>query len=62
MGTATRLPPHSEVEAAGAESHGEGEGLSGEEAWAALPRHGGWNLVRDVGAGVAGPVTEDPGV
>ncbi|WP_030299696.1 YihY/virulence factor BrkB family protein [Streptomyces katrae] len=47
MGTATRVPPLSEVEAAEAESHGEGEGLSGEEAWAALRRHGGWNLVRD---------------
>ncbi|MEV6582743.1 YihY/virulence factor BrkB family protein [Streptomyces sp. NPDC051582] len=51
MGTATRVPPRCEVEAAEAElrTKGEegGEDLSGEEAWAALRRHGGWNLVRD---------------
>ncbi|MEU9176184.1 YihY/virulence factor BrkB family protein [Streptomyces sp. NPDC048550] len=47
MGTATRVPPRIEVEAAEAELYTEGEGLSGEEAWAALRRHGGWNLVRD---------------
>ncbi|MFE3581704.1 YihY/virulence factor BrkB family protein [Streptomyces vinaceus] len=47
MGTATRVPPLGEVKAAEAASRVEGDGLSGEEAWAALRRHGGWNLVRD---------------
>ncbi|MFB6809492.1 YihY/virulence factor BrkB family protein [Streptomyces sp. NPDC056387] len=47
MGTATRVPPLGEVEAAEAELRTDGDGLSGEEAWAALRRHGGWNLVRD---------------
>ncbi|MGW7330316.1 YihY/virulence factor BrkB family protein [Streptomyces sp. NPDC054840] len=47
MGTATRVPQRSEVEAAEAELRTEGEELSAEEAWASLRRYGGWNLVRD---------------
>ncbi|MCX4960742.1 YihY/virulence factor BrkB family protein [Streptomyces virginiae] len=47
MGTATRVPQRSEVEAAEAELRIRGEELSAEEAWAALRRYGGWNLVRD---------------
>ncbi|MEV7556949.1 YihY/virulence factor BrkB family protein [Streptomyces sp. NPDC089795] len=47
MGTATRVPQRSEVEAAEAELRVRGEELSAEEAWAALRRYGGWNLVRD---------------
>ncbi|WP_030758799.1 MULTISPECIES: YihY/virulence factor BrkB family protein [unclassified Streptomyces] len=47
MGTATRVPQRSEVEAAEAELRIQGEELSAEEAWAALRRYGGWNLVRD---------------
>ncbi|WP_328923365.1 YihY/virulence factor BrkB family protein [Streptomyces sp. NBC_00190] len=47
MGTATRVPQRSEVEAVEAELRTEGADLSGEEAWAALCRYGGWSLVRD---------------
>lgn len=47
MGTATRVPQRSEVEAVEAELRMQGDGLSGEEAWAALRRYGGWSLVRD---------------
>ncbi|KAA6210674.1 YihY/virulence factor BrkB family protein [Streptomyces filamentosus] len=38
MGTATRVPQRRDVR---------GEELSGDEAWAALRRYGGWRLVRD---------------
>ncbi|MFG2774104.1 YihY/virulence factor BrkB family protein [Streptomyces sp. NPDC048350] len=47
MGTATRVPQRSEVEAEEAELRLRGDSLSGEEAWAALRRYGGWALVRD---------------
>ncbi|MET9877596.1 YihY/virulence factor BrkB family protein [Actinacidiphila glaucinigra] len=38
MGTATRVPQRRDVQ---------GEELSGDEAWAALRRYGGWSLLRD---------------
>ncbi|MEU3061571.1 YihY/virulence factor BrkB family protein [Streptomyces subrutilus] len=38
MGTATRVPQRRDVR---------GEELSGDEAWAALRRYGGWSLARD---------------
>ncbi|MYS07410.1 hypothetical protein GTW71_13415, partial [Streptomyces sp. SID6041] len=38
MGTATRVPQRRDVR---------GEELSGDEAWAALRRYGGWRLARD---------------
>ncbi|MFF7214772.1 YihY/virulence factor BrkB family protein [Streptomyces sp. NPDC008238] len=38
MGTATRVPQRRDVQ---------GDELSGDEAWAALRRHGGWSLLRD---------------
>ncbi|OKK22060.1 ribonuclease BN [Streptomyces sp. CB00455] len=38
MGTATRVPQRRDVQ---------GEELSGDEAWAALRRYGGWSLARD---------------
>ncbi|MFC9341587.1 YihY/virulence factor BrkB family protein [Streptomyces sp. NPDC057020] len=38
MGTATRVPQRRDVQ---------GEELSGDEAWAALRRYGGWRLARD---------------
>src|SRR5688572_11248346 len=47
MGTATRVPQRSEVEAVEAELRLRGDSLSGEEAWAALRHYGGWALVRD---------------
>ncbi|MFE9132614.1 YihY/virulence factor BrkB family protein [Streptomyces sp. NPDC007355] len=47
MGTATRVPQRSEVEAVEAELRLQGDTLSGEEAWAALRHYGGWALVRD---------------
>ncbi|MEV7725359.1 YihY/virulence factor BrkB family protein [Streptomyces sp. NPDC101733] len=47
MGTATRVPQRSEVKAVEADLEMEGTELSGEDAWAALRRYGGWTLVRD---------------
>lgn len=38
MGTATRVPQRRDVQ---------GDELSGDEAWAALRRYGGWSLLRD---------------